>query len=93
MSDIKNNTFHITITDNETGEIRVDENTVAIIGAFDAGDEGTRGMSFTNCNLMDLAYTAHVARKCAEETLAEEPLARAYADFLEAKDRTTETEE
>lgn len=41
--------FHIVIKDNSTGEIRVDRDTCCIMGAIDADDNHSLGMSYTNC--------------------------------------------
>lgn len=56
--------FHITIKNNETGEILVDDDTCAIIGALDRG-EGTGCLGFTVCGPVDLAATATGALKAA----------------------------
>lgn len=53
--------FHITIKNNETGEILRDLDTCAIIGAFDVDEEGTGCLVCTACNAIELAATADAA--------------------------------
>ena len=64
--------FHITITDNETGEVLVDQDTSAIIGALD-NDESTRNIAYTCCNTIDLAATAAGAKQAANKSARELP--------------------
>lgn len=61
--------FHITITDNETGETIVDQDTKAIIGAFDSDEDSTAGMGFTHCNATELLATATGAKKVANKLM------------------------
>jgi hypothetical protein len=64
--------YHITITDNETGEVLVDQDTVAIIGACDAG-EATRGLVLHKCNKAEKMATACEAMQMVEQVLRKEP--------------------
>lgn len=61
--------FHITITDNETGETIVDQDTKAIIGAIDGSEDVTSAMGFTHCNVIELLATATAAKKTADKLL------------------------
>jgi hypothetical protein len=47
--------WHITVTNNETGEAIVDQDTDALLASIDCG-EGTRVLHLTNCHII-----AHVA--------------------------------
>lgn len=51
--------FHITITNNETGEVCVDLNTDALIAAIDETEGGTRAVCYTHCNTV--AFIAMIA--------------------------------
>lgn len=65
-------TFHITITDNETGANILDADTCAFIGAIDEG-EGTRLLSNIRCCSSTLAATATGALQAAREAIADLP--------------------
>lgn len=54
--------FHITITDNETGETIYDTDTTAIIGGFENGDK-TNTLVFTDCDFVDIACTLTAAKQ------------------------------
>ena len=54
--------FHVTITDNETGEVIHDKDTTAIIGGFENGDKTTM-LVFTDCNFVDIACTLTAAKQ------------------------------
>lgn len=41
--------FHITITENETGETKVDQDTDCIIGSIDDVGGGTQSFSYVDC--------------------------------------------
>lgn len=49
--------FHITVTDHTTGEIIVDTDTTAILGAVDKADEGTGHMIFLDADCVAIAAT------------------------------------
>lgn len=53
--------FHITIRNNETGEILHDLDTCVIIGAFDVDEEATGRLVYTACNAIELEATATAA--------------------------------
>lgn len=48
--------FHITITNNETGETCIDIDTKVIIGAIN-NDEGTQVLCASQCNAVELSAT------------------------------------
>lgn len=92
MSDNKKPRFHLTIVDNETGDTLVDAHTAAIIGAHDAGDEGTACMTFLHCSTIELAATVAFARKVVKRVLDDSPVAKALVDKAAAKGLFNEEE-
>ena len=64
--------FHITITDNKTGEVIRDLDTCAIIGAVDV-DERTGVMVLTECNNLELAATAAGALEAVDKATSDMP--------------------
>lgn len=64
--------YHLTITDNATGEIMREIDTDAIIGAADDGD-GTAIFCITRCGLVELAATCTGALKAAEDAMEDIP--------------------
>lgn len=61
--------FHITITNNESGEVLIDQDTKAIIGAFDGDENSTHCMGYTSCNVSELLNTAVTAAQTAYKLL------------------------
>lgn len=80
--------YHITITDNESGEIHVDQDTNCIIGACDAG-EGTRCMTFSECSNRDKLATVAGALEQVERALQAVPkkLQKAIREMVEKEAR------
>lgn len=66
--------FHITITDNETGETLVNLDTCAIIGAMDEGDLGTSMIDYEECNSICLAATITGAQVVANRAMKDLPM-------------------
>lgn len=64
--------LHITITDNETGETIVDQDTRCIIGAYDC-DSVTASFIITRCTKAEKVATACGALKAAVLTIRQEP--------------------
>lgn len=60
--------FHITITNNDTGEAIHDHDTNAIIGAV-ALDETVRGITLANCTAVEMANTISAAQKTIERAI------------------------
>ena len=68
------NKFKITITDLETGNVEVDEETNCIIGAVNTDGRGkTRRIGMVNCNASGLACAIAGARKIIADLFAEYP--------------------
>ena len=71
------NRFKITITDLETGNVEVDEETNCIIGAVNTDGRGkTRRIGMVNCNALGLVCTIAGARKIIAELFAKYPEAK-----------------
>lgn len=65
--------WHITITENETGNTTLDIDTNAIIAAIDE-NEGTRALCMTRCDPITLAAALHSAQGIIEKQKALNPL-------------------
>lgn len=66
--------FKITITNNDDGEVIVnEENAVAIIGAVTT-NEHTACLAYTKCNLIDLFNAIIGTDKAKESILADKPM-------------------
>ena len=79
--------FHITITNNETGEVVHDMDTGAIIGAIGgAEDEGAYSIGLTACNLMDLATAVASAKKAVDILLEKNPAVRLVIELASLKE-------
>lgn len=73
--------FHITIKDNETGEIMHDSDTTAIIGAFDSQDK-TECIAAIECNPMTLASTVNGVKSVLEVIIDKYPEAKALSELI-----------
>lgn len=65
--------FHITIKDNETGEIFLDRDTSCVVGALDEPGGTTGVFGNTHCNAIELAATATGAINAAIKTAKQLP--------------------
>ena len=73
--------YKIIITDNETGEVLVNENKAkAIVGAYVNG-ESTGRMGFTKCNAMDLEEVISGAESVAEKLKSKHPFVAILSDL------------
>lgn len=79
--------FHVTITNNETGNVLNDFDTKAIIGGYDMGDEGTCSFCRCSCPGVDAAATVLATMEAAHETKKRmpKPLRRAVNKSLRKK--------
>ena len=59
--------FNIVITDTETGETILNENTNCIIGALNKGDGISQGMCIVACNTLDAVTTIQGAKAAGLE--------------------------
>ena len=65
-------TFHITITDNETGRVIQEADTCAIIGGYTI-DDGATGMAVVHCNDIELAHALNAAEAAVAATYQKKP--------------------
>lgn len=66
--------YKVTITDNETGEVLVnEENAVAIVGAI-GNEQGTRSIGFTACDAISLGDAIMMAEKIISKIKNEVPI-------------------
>lgn len=78
--------FKITITNNENGEVLVnEENAVAIIGAF-ATENGTAQMGFCACNSFDICRTINAAKKSIRSVETADPKNSALSQLFDMLD-------
>ena len=76
--------FHITITNNETGETLHDADVCAIVGAFNEG-ERTAVVGLTMCNALDIAETINGAKDAIQHICADHPEIDLFAKVLGVK--------
>lgn len=78
--------FHLTITNNITGEIEKELDTDAIIGAMNT-DESTCGVCLADCNLIDLAATCAGALRSVDRAMEDlpKPLRKAVEEARKLK--------
>ena len=79
--------FHITITNNETGEILHDNDTAAIIGAY-AFANGAYAIGLTACNGITLMATINTAEHVVKRLLEEHPMSKAIYGLIKAAENT-----
>ena len=83
--------FHITITNNNTGESILDTNSDAIIGAVEE-DDGVDAMAFTSCDIKIYAQTIAIAQKVVNKLLKEDknikPIVRMMTLLLKKSEDT-----
>lgn len=80
----KQKPFHITITDNETGEVIHDSDVIAILGALHFGEDNTSGITLSNCGVMSLAQAVDTVKKVIEGLYDENPELKIIELFFEA---------
>jgi hypothetical protein len=75
--------YHITITNNETGETLLDRNTDCIILAVDT-EKKTSGALLCNCDPLTVATTIRVVKRAIEDNLTENPEIAGALAMIEA---------
>lgn len=60
---IKSKEYHITITNNRTGEKIVDDDTNCICGGYAISDERSTTIGFSKCNIVELVGAVKSAKK------------------------------
>lgn len=68
--------YHITITDNKTGEKKIDSDTDCVVGGYSINDEKGVAISISACNLATIIGTAQTAQTAVKEITADKPLAK-----------------
>ena len=93
---MENKKFHLTVTNNETGETLCDINTGVIIGAADGG-EGTHSFSFVAGEIFKIVATIVGVKKILDTLYDDHPKLKAaeilHAVFNEEHEETAETAE
>ena len=89
--------FHITVTNNETGEVLHDTDACAIIAGINEGEESAV-LTMTDCGPIDLAQTLSVTNSAVERVARNHPEIKALAELLpllakREQAEATETEE
>lgn len=84
--------FHITITDNETGEVLHDSDACAIIAGINEGEKGSSA-AMIDCGPIDLAEALVAAKKAARavtDKYTEIGALTKLCEYLERKQSETE---
>ena len=85
--------FHITIKNNETGEITHDLDTNAIVAGI-LDDDGAYAVSITSCNALELLNATGGAEKAIDHLLKGHPELLTLKTIMEkSEDETEETTE
>lgn len=85
--------FHITITDNETGEVRVDMNTKLILAAIDI-HKGTKRIQYVNnCSLADVTSATYILARVIEDIQTDYPEVAALIQAYECATRGGRSDE
>lgn len=90
MSDTKKMKFHITITDNETGETLHDGDACAILASI--CENSVRQQHYVHCDALRFADTLRGAQKIVHRVRAEHPEVALLAELTQLG-RSEETEE
>ena len=65
--------FHITLTDNTTGEVYRDQDIDAIIGAIHVDKDKTGGLFMSECSGIALGQTLHAVKMVLKSAYDEDP--------------------
>lgn len=85
MKNEKKLKYHITLTNNETGEVFLDHDTSAIIGAAQGPDDSARGICAINCSGFELFQTLSMAIGALEEVRTLNPSLYEAAEIFSQK--------
>ena len=83
--------MHITITNNETGEVIAEHDTNAIVAGIDL-ENGTRSLVKANCDPIAFACALHAAQGAVDKTLDENKKLAALYYMMGAFNEKTEEE-
>ena len=82
-----NNKFHLTITDNQTGEVMRDLDIVALAGAIHTGEDGiAQGIFLGRCNRLTTAETVKGAEYTLERVYKEDPLLHLLTAMMDGEE-------
>lgn len=81
--------FHITIADNETGEIIQEADTCAIVGGYTT-DNGATGILLTHSNVLDHARAVNAAEHAVSDSYQKHPEVKLAALLISAVSTTEE---
>ena len=78
--------YHLTITDNETGEVHADYDINAIVGGILVDRAGTTAsIAVTDCKGLELAATIKAAELTVQHLYAEDLVLRLAAKIIDTK--------
>lgn len=82
-----NDTYHILIKDNKTGETKYENNTKALLLFAEEGEAGMRSLrAWRGFDSFDLAELILAAEQTIEEEYNEKPMLREIADLLKKQE-------
>ena len=84
--------FHVTITDNETGEVLHDADACAILAGINGG-RTTASIHMTACGPLPLAETLSAAEDVVQEVRSRHPEIGALSGVFRLMDKNPKTEE
>lgn len=84
MAKERKGAFHVTIVDNETGRVLVDEMATVIIGAVAPyGKDKGIGVTCMHCSMKEILSTIKASREAADEALSRLPDEAQVVDLLD----------
>lgn len=92
MSNTEKKAFHLTITDNITGEILEDEDIKVFIGGIGYGDTSS-SRTLTGCGPIDYAFAIIAAEDAIKDTYEQHPEIKALVSALSMCEGAEENEE
>lgn len=85
METEKKRKYHITLTNNETGEVFMDHDTSAILGAVQGPGDDAQGICAIDCNSLELFKTTNMAIGALKEVEAISPALYGLAETFNRK--------
>lgn len=84
--------FRIIVTDQETGETKIDEKTNCIIGAYNRNDGTVASLAIVACKTLDLVHVIHGAQTVIDELFKRDSKLKALSGLLELMETREVTE-
>ena len=78
--------FHLTLTDNTTGEIMHDIDIDALLASAHVNEDETRSITVANCDTLAIAQTIHTLRQIYETLRKENPELAIFEAVVDAKE-------